>query len=277
LELEAIGKKAVDVLRKGLTAEDPEVRFYSAEALAYLDCREAAAPLAQIARQQPAFRVYALAALGTMDDLVAYEQLCSLLQGSSAETRYGAFRALWAMNRLDPLVRGERLGPDQFSYHVLDTEGTPMVHVCTHKRAEVVLFGKEHRLRGPFFLEAGSRIVVRPNRENPDELVVSRFAVGEPDQQRIVPNQLDAMIRAIAELGGCYPDVVQALVQAKAQGALESRFEVDALPEPGRSYEPEDRPQVSQHGEESDSSSGAGGLLGRRWTKILWAGGGKLN
>ncbi|MCS7306209.1 MAG: flagellar basal body P-ring protein FlgI [Thermoguttaceae bacterium] len=277
LELEAIGKKAVDILRKGLQAEDPEVRFYSAEALAYLDCREAAEPLAQIAQQQPAFRVYALAALGTMDDLMAYEQLCSLLHSSSAETRYGAFRALWTMNRQDPLVRGERLGPDGFSYHVLQTTGTPMVHVCTHKRAEIVLFGKEHRLRGPFFLEAGSRIVVRPNRQNPEELVISRFAVGQPDQQRIVPNQLDAMIRAIAELGGFYPDVLQALVQAKTQGALESRFEVDALPEPGRSYEPEDRHQISQTLEASDSRSASSGFLGRKWSKLFWPGTDKLN
>ncbi len=270
LELEGIGKKAIDILRKGLAAGDPEVQFYSAEALAYLDCRDAAEPLARIAREQPAFRVYALAALGTLDDLSAYEQLCSLLHGSSAETRYGAFRALWVMNRRDPLVCGERLGSDQFSYHVLAVEGPPMVHVCTHKRAEVVLFGKEHPLRGQFFLEAGSRIVVRPNRDNPEELVVSRFVVGEPDQQRIVPNQLDAMIRAIAELGGNYPDVVQALVQAKAQGALTSRFEVDALPEPGRSYEPEDRTQVSLPPEEPEKTDSERPFLGRPWTKLFW-------
>lgn len=269
LLLEAIGKQAVDVLRKGLSAGDSEVRFYSAEALAYLDCREAAEPLGQIARDMPAFRVYALAALSTMNDLVAYEQLCSLLHGSSAETRYGAFRALWAMNRHDPLVRGERLGPDEFSYHVLATEGPPMVHVCTNKRAEVVLFGTEHRLRGPLFLEAGSRIIVRQNRDNPDELVVSRFAVGQPDQQRIVPNQLDAMIRAIGELGGVYPDVVQALVQAKAQGALTSRFEVDALPEPGRSYESPDREQAATEPPEPEKTDSHSKLLGGRWTKIF--------
>ena len=45
------------------------------------------------------------------------------------------------------------------------------------------------------------------------------------------------MIRAIVELGGTYPDVVQALQQAKADGALVSRFEVDALPQPGRQYD----------------------------------------
>ncbi len=45
------------------------------------------------------------------------------------------------------------------------------------------------------------------------------------------------MIRAIVELGGTYPDVVQAIQEAKANGCLEGRFEIDALPEEGRSYE----------------------------------------
>ena len=110
---------------------------------------------------------------------------------------------------------------------------------------------------------------MRPRRENPEELVVSRFVPDEPDQQRIVPNQLEAMIRAIAELGGCYPDVVQALAQAKAQGALSSRFEVDALPEPGRTYEPEDRPLAAQASTEPENAPPRQGLLGRSWPKIL--------
>ena len=47
----------------------------------------------------------------------------------------------------------------------------------------------------------------------------------------------DDVIRAIVELGGTYPDVVQALEEAKKLGALASRLEVDALPEAGRSYD----------------------------------------
>ena len=47
------------------------------------------------------------------------------------------------------------------------------------------------------------------------------------------------MIRAIVDLGGTYPDVVQALQQAKHDGALASRFLVDALPESGRQYDRE--------------------------------------
>ncbi len=37
LRLEAIGKPAIATLVKAITSQDPEVRFYSAEALAYLD------------------------------------------------------------------------------------------------------------------------------------------------------------------------------------------------------------------------------------------------
>jgi hypothetical protein len=39
------------------------------------------------------------------------------------------------------------------------------------------------------------------------------------------------------ELGGTYPDVVQMLQEAKSSAALASRFEVDALPQAGRTYQ----------------------------------------
>jgi len=233
-QLEAIGHESVDVLRKGIASENPEVRFHAAEALAYLDQREAAEPLGQIARQQPAFRVFALAALSGMDDLAAADQLRELLNGSSAETRYGAFRALWAMRRTDPSVTGESLG-GQFSYHVLDTAGAPMIHVTRSQRPEIVLFGKDQRLAPPFALEAGNQIMVVST--DAGEVAVSRFTVNAMDQKRIVSSRVDDVIRAIVELEGTYPDIVQALQEARDKGALVSRFEVDALPEAGRSYD----------------------------------------
>ena len=62
IRLEAIGLDAVEILRRGMQSSDPEVRFYAAEALAYLDDADAVAPLAVAARHEPAFRVHALAA-----------------------------------------------------------------------------------------------------------------------------------------------------------------------------------------------------------------------
>jgi hypothetical protein len=69
---------------------------------------------------------------------------------------------------------------------------------------------------------------------------VSRFVADEPTQKRVVPANVNAVVRAIVELGGSYPDVVQALQEANAAGGLANRFRVDALPAPGRTY---DRPE----------------------------------
>jgi flagellar basal body P-ring protein FlgI len=235
LRLEAIGDdQAKELLRKGAESTDPEVRFYSAEALAYLDDTVAAEVLADVARDEPAFRVNALAALSAMDDAVAYDVLRTLLEVKSAETRYGAFRALWAMNEHDPFIGGEWLG-GQFSYHVLDVPGVPMIHVTRSYRPEIVFFGKDHRFLLPLVLEAGSNILV--NGQSGGQITVSRFTAGSEPEQRIVSTDADEVIRAIVELGGTYPDVVQALQQAKADGALASRFEVDALPQSGRPYD----------------------------------------
>jgi flagellar basal body P-ring protein FlgI len=234
LQLEALGPDGVDALLKGAQSKNPEVRFYAAEALAYLDRREAAEPLGQIARDQPAFRVFALTALSAMQDFAAYGQLRELLSAPSAETRYGAFRALWAMNEKDPLVKGEALG-NQFHYHVLDVAGPPMLHLTRNRLAEIVLFGPDQRLLVPLAFSAGNEIMVTSSPEG--EISVSKFSVADGDQKRTVSTRLDDVIRAIVELGGTYPDVVQALEEAKKLGALPGRLEVDALPEAGRSYD----------------------------------------
>lgn len=234
IQLEAIGSESVDALLEGIQSKNLEVRFYCAEALAFLDRREAAEPLGQIARDQPAFRVYALAALSVMQEFNAYDQLRDLLSSPSTETRYGAFRSLWASNQKNPLVRGEVLG-DQFHYHVLDVPGPPMVHVTRNRISEIVLFGPGQRLLTPLAVNAGNEIMV--TNAGDDEIAVSKYSVQEGDQKRTVSTRLDDVIRAIVELGGTYPDVVQTLQEAKALGALPSRFEVDALPKAGRSYD----------------------------------------
>jgi flagellar basal body P-ring protein FlgI len=235
LRLEAIGDdQAKEILRQGAQSADLEVRFYAAEALAYLDDTAAVKPLGEVARHEPAFRVNALAALSAMDDVMAYDTLRSLLEARSAETRYGAFRALWAMNNHDPFIRGEKLG-DQFQYHVLDVPGPPMVHVTQSYIPEVVLFGDNQEFKLPLVLDAGRKIMV--NGLSDGKITISKFTAGAEPQQRVTSTRVDEVIRAIVELGGTYPDVVQALQQAKTDGALVGRFEVDALPEPGRALD----------------------------------------
>jgi flagellar basal body P-ring protein FlgI len=246
IRLEAIGDdEAIAILKQGLSVNDAEVRFYAAEALAYLDETSAVETLADVARNEPAFRVNALAALSAMDDVMAYDALRSLLETRSAETRYGAFRALWAMNQHDPYLRHEKLG-DAFHYHVLDVPGPDMVHVTRSHLPEVVLFGKEQQFQLPLVLDAGNILVNGMSGEN---ITVTRFAAGSEAEQRVVSTRVDEVIRAIVELGGTYPDVVQALQQAKADGALASRFEVDALPQPGRPYDRDPAHSIPEEGE----------------------------
>lgn len=239
LKLEAIGKEAIPTLKKGLQSPDVEVRFYSAEALAYLDDKSAAAPLGEIAANQPAFRAFALAALGAMDDFEAYEVLRSLLPSQSAETRYGAFRALWAMNDHDAFIRDVMIS-DDFHYHVLDVDGPPMIHFTRNTRPEIVMFGRDQQFLPPLSLEAGPRILI--NSTGDGRISISRFTVGEPDQKRFTSLSIDEVVRTVADLGGTYPDIVQALQQAKATKGLPGRLEMEAVPKAGRTYDrqPED-------------------------------------
>lgn len=235
MRLEAIGgDDAKRILKENVGSKDTEVRFYSAEALAYLDDTAAVEPLAAIARDESSFRVNALAALSAMDDASAYDALRELLEVKSAETRYGAFRALWAMNKNDSFLHDENLG-GQFHYHRLDVPGPDMVHVTQSYLPEIVLFGQSQKLQQPFMLEAGKSILV--NGTKGDQVTISHFKPGAEPEQRVVSTNLDEIIRTIVALGGTYPDVVQALQQAKDDGALASRLEIDALPETGRSYD----------------------------------------
>jgi flagellar basal body P-ring protein FlgI len=225
LRLEAIGKEAVPTLRSALGSKDAEIRFAAAEALAYLGESVAAPQLAEAANSLRSARPAALAALGVLDDANGIDALRSLLSSPSAETRYGAFSGLWKIDPTSPLVRGEQL-EDACSLHVLDVKGPPLVHVTRRRRPEIVLFGTEHALGDGLRAEAGSSIVVVVDGPM---AVVSRFAAGEPDQQLDVPARAETVIRAIAELGGSYPDIVQFLQQASSHHALRSRLVFDAL------------------------------------------------
>ncbi|TWU28533.1 flagellar basal body P-ring protein FlgI [Bythopirellula polymerisocia] len=249
IRLEAIGDdQAKQALLEGIHYDDPEVRFYAAEALAYLDVTEAVEPLAKVVRDEPAFRVNALAALSAMDDGAAYDALRSLLSVKSAETRYGAFRAMTAMTPNDTLLVGESMN-GKFRFHKLDLSGDPLIHVTSSHHPEIVFFSLEHKFKLPLVLDAGPNILV--NGLSGAQIKVSNF--GSTTQQRVVSTDVEEVIRAIVELGGDYPDVVQMLEQAKQNGALTSRFRVNALPEIGRERIKRDRESTGTEAEEDST------------------------
>jgi flagellar basal body P-ring protein FlgI len=250
IQLEAIGKDAIRILKKGLKADDPEVRFYAAESLAYLDEATAADVLAETARTMPAFRWHAIAALSAMDHVGAYDALASLFHVPSAETRYAAFRALRAKSPLDPLVRGQAFG-DQFTYHTLDTTGPTMIHLSRSRTPEIVLFGQGIELQPPEFLYAGKNILLKAAGDG--RIKVSRFAVGEEDRQQFCTPKLDDVVRTIVQIGGGYDEVVECLQEAKRHEYLEPRVVVDALPRVNREHRPGDREQPAEAAPDEDT------------------------
>ena len=261
LRLEAIGKEGVPTLRDALESKDAEIRFAAAEALAYLGESAAAPHLAEAATSLRSARAAALAALGTLDDANGIDALRSLLASASAETRYGGFRGLWKIDPTSPLVRGERLG-DACSLHVLDVKGPPLVHVTRSRRPEVVLFGTDHPVGDGLRAEAGPTVVVVVEGST---AIISRFIAGDPDQQVDVPARVDTIVRAIAELGGTYPDIVQFLQQASSHRAIKSRLVFDAIAEEDNSMSVHeeassrirDIPSPSPPDEDAPASDGA--------------------
>jgi hypothetical protein len=253
LQLEAIGGEAVLALKRGLESRDPEVRFYSAEALAYLDKPEAAAPLAEAAKNESAFRWHALTALSTMTHVTALDGLSQLLHVSSVETRYGAFRALRTRNVGDPTTKGEVLDK-KFRYHVIPTTGEPLVHVTRTRMPEVVVFGHEQRLIGTKVLRAGKRIQITP-LENGD-LRAGRYDPGQETVYETFPPELDKLIRIVVKLGGGYADVIQCLQEARQTGCLAGRLAVEAMPRPNRKYYRDDDPlPEAPEGDASENAS----------------------
>ncbi|MEX0717331.1 MAG: flagellar basal body P-ring protein FlgI [Planctomycetaceae bacterium] len=232
-ELEAIGTNAIDTLKGGLDSRRLEVRFHSAAALAYLGRDDGVPQLAEAARVEPAFRVYALAALAVLERSAAPRHLRELMSEPSSELRYGSFRALSTLNPGDSFIRGETLN-DAFRLHVLDTAGEPMVHLTHKAKQEIVLFGAGQLLKTPITVRAGNQIHVT-GHPGSETITVSRYDRGIPVRKEVSTRLVD-VIRAAAECGATYPDIAQMLIQAEKGHNLEGRIEIDALPRAGREY-----------------------------------------
>ena len=232
LQLEALGEESLATLKAGLHSTEADVRFYAAEALAYLDEEDAAPVLAQLAESEPAFRWHAMAALSAMDHVSSLDALTGLLDVTSAETRNGAFQALRARNPDSPLSRGTNLA--DFYYHVVPTQGPPMVHFSMARRPEVVVYGHGQTVNTSGFFYAGPSIMIR--RLDAQRLKITRFTTGQPDQVETCSHDLASLIRGIVNVGGGYSEILQGLQEAKKKGYVTARLLVGARPKRGRTY-----------------------------------------
>lgn len=253
LQLEAIGKDAIPALKKGIASSDSEVKFYSAEAAAYLDVPEAAEPLREAAAQNHSFRWHALTALTVMDHISAFEALNDLLHEVSVEARYGAFRALTTRSPNDPLVKGEVL--NKFHYHVLTTRSEPLIHIARSRRMEIVVFGADITVLPHSGFTVGRNLVVKSTPDGRFQVV--RIIPGSDNVVESCGGELDSLIRTIAKQGGAYGEVIQFLQEAKKSGILTARIAYEALATPNRQFEREaDESEMAPPDELQESGEG---------------------
>jgi hypothetical protein len=229
LRLEALGSSSIPFLKEGLTSTHPLVRFCAAEALAYLGSPSCAEVLAKAVAEEPALRAFGLTAMASLDEAVCHVKLRELLlSAKDDETRYGAFRALRALDERNSVVAGELLN-ESFWLHRVAPDTPGLVHISSTRRAEVVLFGEEPRLLPPFSVLAGEFAVTATEEDT--RCTVSRFPLHGTPARKQCALAVEEVLRTMAELGATYPEVIALLQQAETCRSLSCRVRCDALPQ----------------------------------------------
>lgn len=256
LQMEAIGVEAIPFLKSVLqpAAGDPPLsldsRFHASQALAYLGDTTGVKTMVEAARTQPALRVYALAALAATMSPEAVVGLRELLDETSIETRYGAFRGITTIMPYETSVVGAQM-KGGYTLHPVETKGSPFMHFTKRRKREIVIFGPRQEFLPPVVIKAGRGITVRSNPEG-NGMIISLVLPGVESRQVESSLRIGDVIMKLDELGAKYPDVVQMLVEAERQGNLPGALGIDALPQPGRTV---------RHGDDGENGAANGGRV----------------
>ena len=138
-------------------------------------------------------------------------------------------------NSRAPFVRGEVLN-GKFSYHTLPSSAQPLIHFTRSQRPEVTVFGSSIRFKPPAYLFAGKKIMLKTGSNG--GIKVTRFEPGQEDREQVCEPNLDSVIRTVAKLGANYADILALVHQARSDGYIDARVEVNAMPRAGRAYQP---------------------------------------
>ncbi len=233
LRLEGLGNDGLPALKRALRHTDLEVKFYAAQALAYMGETDGVDHLKFVAKTEPAFRWHALTALASLEDVEAGAALADLVHVKSAETRYGAFRAIRARSPHDPLVAGQWQG--DFFLHRVPSETQGMMHFSRSKRPEIVIFGEDQTV-GDDFLHVESGMTVKSTGTG--RVTVSRYRADKKVERLECSNNIGDVIEMLTKAGFGYGDLLKVFRNAKNSNSLNSRLVVNAVPKLGRSYVP---------------------------------------
>ena len=300
MKLEGLGAASIEPLKTGLSSANPQVRFFSAESLAYLNDTAGVDALGDTAVHNKDFRVYALAALAALDQPAAHLKLRKLMDEPEIELRYGAFNALRTLDPHDPFLGSLRVldepkvetdddekptdsmavaitnasrrrnarRTDPFGLYVVDSEGPPLIHVSRSRRSEIVVFGRQQKLFPPIVLDTGSIFLNAAENDDKIELskiVPSRF--GDGDVKMTTSLELADVVRKTASLGATYPQIVAVLENAKRQRNLAGDLVVDAVPVTNRVYLEAvlGKDTTAKRDDSLKRTSGESSKPGRRW------------
>jgi hypothetical protein len=249
-QLEGIGKETIPVFVEVLSHPDPEVRFYAAHALAYLNDPRGISVLKQLAPQQAAFRAMCLTALATVDHFEAEDALLELLHSADAETRYGSVLALRSRDANNPQVSGIPIGKTG-SILQIPSNAPPLVAVSLEQLPEIVIFGNTPQLALPSFMYINPRIVLKV--EGPGMVKLSHFAPNEEDRVAQCKADLPSLLAAIADVGGSYGDWVSFIRECSAKGYLTEPIAMNPVPASGRVYDRASKQSYDSKAEPGDT------------------------
>ena len=239
LRLEGIGRDAIPTLKRSLTNPDLELRFRAAEALTYCGESEGLPILKEVAEIEPAFRWHAITALAASEDTDAVEYLEQLMQKESAETRYGAFRALQIRNSEHPLVYGTRF-PD-FFLHTVPVESSPMVHFSRTNRPEVVVFGDAKVSDDFLYVETGTTI----RSAGIGKLKLIHYSKEHGREEVYCSTNVKDLIQALSQHDFTYGSILRILRKSRKDETLVARLVVNAIPGTGQENEDSPTPEES--------------------------------
>ena len=268
MRLEGLGALAVPSLKEGLKSSHPQVRYFSAESLAYLNDTAGVDALGEAVVKRPDFRAYALASLAAIDQPASHLKLRRLMDEPSIEVRYGAFNALRTLDPGDPFLglvrvmdtpkyaddddeppdsmalalatgaRRRRSAQDEpFALYVVDSEGPPLVHVSRTRRCEIVVFGRQQKLLTPIVLGAGA--ISLNAADNDEKLEITKIVpspFNDSDIKMTSTLDLPEVLKRVANLGAGYPEIVSVLEMAQRQKNLAGKLVIDAVPITSASY-----------------------------------------
>ncbi len=232
-QIEALGEDYAELLANNLGHSNPEVRFYNAHSLAYLNDKRAIEPLKSLCRQEPAFRAMCLNGLTVIEGFEATEALEELLHAADAETRYGAVRSLRRRDNNDVRVSSQPVGTVGGILEI-PSSGPPLVAVSLSERSEVIIFGPNPILSLPAFHYINPNLIIQPNGLH--GATISRIQKGKDDIVIETSTDLRSILSSIAEANGSYGDWISFLRVCSQSGHLTEPFVINPIPTAGRAY-----------------------------------------